>query len=102
VDFEIRDVAIRVHDLVGEKMGIIAIEKLRIVGDDWAIEMVIALLFVEVVAFGRIENEIQLLLSRARQMAVHEFGGIADRIRGDGALALVKRSRLLLGERTTS
>src|SRR5574344_1004187 len=72
-------------------MGIVPIEKLGIISDDWAVEMVIALFFVEVVTFRGIENERQRLLFEFGQMPVHEFGGVANRIRGDRALAFVEK-----------
>jgi hypothetical protein len=84
-----REIAIGIEDLVGEKMGIVAIEEFRIIGDDRAIEVIARALLIEVIGLGGIKDGVEIQLLEFRDVAVHEFSGVADRIASDGALAFI-------------
>ena len=75
----------------------VGLDDLRIIGDDWAVVVVVADLLVEVVAEAWIENKIHVLLQQPFNVTVDELGRIADRVRRDGVLPLCEE--LLRAER---
>ena len=75
----------------------VGLDDLRIIGDDWAVVVVVADLLVEIVAEAWVENKINVLLQQPFNVAVDELGRIADGVRRDGVLPFCEE--LLRAER---
>ena len=63
-------------------------QQLRVVGHHGAVVIVVADPLVEVVGHTGVEDGVHPLLHQGLHMAVEQLGGVADGVRGDGALAL--------------
>ena len=78
------------------QLGAVALQHLGVVGDHRAIIVVVAQVFVQVVAHAGVEHRIDALLAQPPDMAVAQLGGEAGRVAGDGSLAALVQ--LAVGE----
>ena len=76
------DVHIRVAEIFSVQSRIVCRQKFGIIRYDRAVEVVIAVSLVDIVAHTRIENEINALIEKVFNMAVSKLGRIAHGIRG--------------------
>ena len=66
----------------------IALEKLGIVGDHGAVVVVVTGALIDIVGQAGVEDGIHAALYELLDMAVHDLGGVAGCVRGDGELTL--------------
>ena len=74
-----------IQPLQGRRVGG---DYLRVVGHYRAVVMVVAHFFVEIVGHAGVENRAHALVDERKHVAVHQLGGEAHRVAGNGALAL--------------
>ena len=63
-------------------------QQLRVVGHHRAVVVVVADALVEIIGHTGVEDGVYPLLRQGHYMAVEQLGGVAHRVRGDGALSL--------------
>ena len=67
--------------------GHVGSDDLRVIGDDGAVVVIVAELFVDVVTHAGIEDRLRALCDQVIHMSVDQFGREAHGIRGNGGLA---------------
>ena len=80
-------VKIRVYEVITVEPRVVCDEELGIVGNNRAVEVVVAFALVYIVAHAGVEYEIHALVEEILDMSVSELCGIADRIRRNGVLS---------------
>ena len=80
------EVEIRVNEVLVIESCIVSEEKLRIISDYRAVEVVIASALVDIVAHAGVENEVYALIEKILDMSVRELCRVAYCIRRDSVL----------------